>query len=141
MPAWGQNGEPAWLEIAYVAEGVRHHVDVSIRHAPANHYLRRSAVRDAAAAEAGEADKRERYPADPDAALPEVEPFVLESFGRLGPAAVDLLREARQTSRREGRLQGMATPTLGPPPWPRQALRRASPRGTRCSAKEQPTTA
>ena len=74
-----------------------------------NHYLRESSVRDAAAAEAGEAEKRERYPADPDAALPEVTPFVLESFGRLGPAAVDLLREARQRlAERDPHLRGWA---------------------------------
>ena len=39
--------------------------------------------------------KLRRYPALPHAGLREVVPFALESFGRLGPAGLRLLKEAR----------------------------------------------
>ena len=47
-------------------------------------------------AAAGEASKWRRYPAVPEAGLQAVLPFAVETFGRLGPAALWLLRDARQ---------------------------------------------
>ena len=49
----------------------------------------------AAAAEA-ERRKRLRYLAQADAVLVAVRPLVVESYGRLGPEALGILREARQ---------------------------------------------
>ena len=77
-------------------DGARHYADVTVRHPRANRYRRRAAREDGYAARCGEADKLAAYPAVPDAGLDTVQPFALESFGRLGPAALSLLRSLRQ---------------------------------------------
>ena len=97
VPAWrGRLGEASRLEIAYVAHGVRHHADVTVRHPRAQRYVADAARQDGYAAHIGEIDKLERYPAHPGAGLDAVEPVAVETFGRLGPLAVLLLRAARQ---------------------------------------------
>ena len=90
------DGTGARLDVAYWADGSRHYVDVTIRHPRAQKYRARAALVDGAAAAEAERNKRARYPASADAGLSAVEPFVLESFGRLGPAALQLLGDARQ---------------------------------------------
>ena len=89
--------------------GARRHVDVVLKHPRAGHLVSDAAVKAGAAAAAGEAQKLRRYPAMPEVGLHEVVPFAVESFGRLGPCAVRLLRDARHRveaadSRFSGRL-------------------------------------
>ena len=79
----------------FVVSGSRRYVDVVVKHPRAKHLVGSAADLDGAAAKAGEADKRRRYPARPEFGLSEVVPFAVESFGRLGPAAERLLKEAR----------------------------------------------
>ena len=95
--AWGvHRGLTARLEIEFVVNGKRRHVDVTVKHPRATHLLRHAADRDGSAAAAGEAIKLDRYPAVPSAGLEAVLPFGIETFGRLGPSALRVLREARQ---------------------------------------------
>ncbi|CAE8610847.1 unnamed protein product [Polarella glacialis] len=55
------------------------------------------------------AAKRERYPAVASECLLAAEPFCIESFDRLGPAALSLLHAARQrAAEREPNLKGWA---------------------------------
>ena len=86
----------ARLEVSYVADGVRHFADVSLRSPHRANLLIRAAAEDGVAARRGEEDKLADYPAVPDAGLDAVQPFVLESFGRLGSCAQDLLQRMRQ---------------------------------------------
>ena len=79
----------------FVVSGSRRYVDVVVKHPRAKHLVGSAADLDGTAAKAGEADKRRRYPARPEFGLSEVVPFAVESFGRLGPAAERLLKEAR----------------------------------------------
>ena len=96
VPAWrGADGTEARLEVSYTALGVRRFADVTVRHPRANRYWRVAADEDGHAAIVGERSKTERYPAVPDAALLPVEAFGVETFGRLGPQALDVLRSAR----------------------------------------------
>ena len=55
----------------------------------------RASEQDGYAAAYGEEDKLARYPAVPAAALEAVQPFAVETFGRLGSLASALLRECR----------------------------------------------
>jgi len=90
-------------------DGARRYADVSIRSPHAVAVLSAAAGADGAAAAIGEAAKRAAYPAVPDAGLAAVDPFVLETFGRLGPAALDLLRDLRQRlAERSPALRGWA---------------------------------
>ena len=57
---------------------------------------RRPGKKDGYAARCGEEVKLAACPAVPDAGLDAVQPFALESFGRIGPAALSLLRSLRQ---------------------------------------------
>ena len=93
---WGKGpGQAARLEVEYTVAGARRHVDVVVKHPRAAHLVRRASDQDGAAAAEGERDKLQRYPALPHVGLREVVPFALESFGRLGPAGLRLLKEAR----------------------------------------------
>ena len=56
--------------------------------------MARAAREDGVAAAVAEQAKRVRYPALPDAGLQELTPFAVETFGRLGHAALKLVREA-----------------------------------------------
>ena len=77
-------------------------------------YLGRAAVADGAAAAIAEAAKRVRYPALASEGLLAAEPFCVETFGRLGPAALRLLHGARQRAaeRDPARLGGWAGSAL-----------------------------
>ena len=65
---------------------------------------------DGAAAAEAERNKRSRYPAVADLGLQAVRPFAIESFGRLGDSALQLLGEARQ---RVGERAGLRGGTSG----------------------------
>ena len=94
--AWGSGpGHSARLEVEYTVAGARRHVDVVVKHPRARHLVHSAADTDGAAAAEGEREKLRRYPAKPQVGLREVVPFALESFGRLGPAGLRLLKEAR----------------------------------------------
>ena len=96
VPGWtNSRGEEARLEVAYVVDGFRRYADVTIRHPRAVRHVGSAADRDGAAAGEGEAAKLARYPAVADAGLEAVVPFAVETFGRLGPQALGLLRDAR----------------------------------------------
>ena len=84
------------MDVMYFAAGSRNYVDVTVRHPRAQKYRGRAARADGAAARIAEAAKRVRYPANAQAGLLEVQPFAIETFGRLGPGALKLLRSARQ---------------------------------------------
>jgi len=90
------DGTGARLDVAYWADGVRHFVDVTIRHPRAQKYLAAAARTDGAAAAEAERGKRIRYPALADQGLAAVRPFAVESFGRLGEEALAVLGDARQ---------------------------------------------
>ena len=97
VPGWLRaDGTKARLDVSVQADGIRAYVDVTVRHPRAAKYLLQSATVCGAAAQLAEANKRERYPAVAAAGLQAVEPFCVKSFGRLGPAAVQLLRSAGQ---------------------------------------------
>ena len=99
VPAWrNSRGQSARLEISYVVMGARHHVDVTLRHPRAARYVAEAAERDGFAARTGDADKLDRYPAIPAAGLEAVQPFSIESFGRLSSGATTLLRACRRRS-------------------------------------------
>ena len=76
--------------------GCERYADVTIRHPCADKYVRQAAVQDGAALRLAETGKRSRYPAVASAGLEAVEPLAVETFGRLGPNAVRLLRTAWQ---------------------------------------------
>ena len=80
--------------------------DVTLRHPCAIKYVAQAALGDGAAARAAEAAKRDRYPVLAAAGLDAAIPFALETFGRLGPAGLRLLRQARQSAA-ESRLQDL----------------------------------
>ena len=90
------DGTGARLDVAYWADGIRHYVDVTIRHPRALKYRAAAARVDGAAAAEAERNKRARYPALADQGLAAVRPFALESFGRLGEEALAVLGDARQ---------------------------------------------
>jgi len=115
VEAWrNAAGTNARLDVAFVANGIRTYVDVTIRHPRAQKYRARAREQDAAAARIAEQAKRVRYPARPEAGLLAAEPFAMETFGRLGPNALKLLREAEQRAAElDPALRG----------WTRQALR------------------
>ena len=75
-------------------------------------YVARASILDGAAAEIAETAKRTRYPANAAAGLL-AEPFAIETFGRLGPAALQVLHEARQRAvERDDALRGWAGSAL-----------------------------
>ena len=79
-------------------------MDVTIRHPCALKYHVAAARADGAAALEAERNKRVRYPALAVQGLAAVTPFAMESFGRLGQAALVLLGEARhRVEERSGR--------------------------------------
>ena len=90
------DGTGARLDVAYWADGMRHYVDVTIRHPRALKYRAAAALADGAAASEAERTKRQRYPAVADQGLSAVRPFALESFGRFGAEALAVLQDARQ---------------------------------------------
>ena len=97
VPAWRKaDGTGARLDVAYWTGGQQHYVDVTIRHPRARKYVARAALIDGAAACAAEQAKRVRYPAVPDAGLLPATPFAVETFGRLGTAALEVLYAAKQ---------------------------------------------
>ena len=97
VPAWRtRSGGSSRLEIAYTFEGIRRHVDVILRHPRARAFVTRAAEQDGFAASFGEQEKFDRYPAIPHAGLEAVQPFGMETFGRLGREASSLLRSARR---------------------------------------------
>ena len=114
VAAWTrQDGTRARLDISFVADGVRDYVDVTIRHPRAVKYVQRAAVNDGAAAAVAEAAKCSRYPAVAAAGLRPVVPFALETYGRLGPSAQRLLRQASARAiERDERLRGWAAQAL-----------------------------
>ena len=90
--------------MAYWADGVRHFVDVTVRHPRALKYRTAAALADGAAAAEAERTKRVRYPALADRGLAAVRPFAIESFGRFGEEALAVLGEARhRVAARSGR--------------------------------------
>ena len=96
------DGTKARLGVSFLADGIRSYVDVTIRHPRAAKYVAHAAAADGAAAQIAEVGKRERCPAVAGAGLQAVEPFCVESFGRLGPAALRLLRAAGQRAAEHG---------------------------------------
>ena len=110
VPGWRlPDGRGARLEVSYVEDGARHFADVSIRSPYRADLLAQAAAGDGVAARRGEEDKLADYPAVPDAGLDAVQPFVLESFGRLGQCAQDMLRHLRQRLAEEApHLRGWA---------------------------------
>ena len=86
------------LDCVYAHMSIMHresHPD-SRRHPCAAKYVRQAGAQDGATLRLAEAGKRSRYPAVAAAGLDAVVPFAVETFGRLGPNAVHLLRTARQ---------------------------------------------
>ena len=107
------DGSGARLDIGFWAGGDRQFVDVTVRHPRARKYVTDSAAQDGAAARTAERHKRERYPAEASAGLHTVLPFAVETFGRLGPGALDLLRAAHQRAmERDSTLRGWAGSAL-----------------------------
>ncbi|CAE8717627.1 unnamed protein product, partial [Polarella glacialis] len=110
-PRWQRaDGTQARLDIMFTADGERKYIDLTVRHPRASKYRSQAARMDGAAALTAEAAKRIRYPAVAVAGLLAVEPFCVESFGRLGLAALALLHRARQRAalRENGGLRGWA---------------------------------
>ena len=114
VAAWQRaDGTRARLDVAYQVEGASKYVDVTIRHPLASKYVARASILDGAAAEIAETAKRTRYPANAAAGLLAAEPFAIETFGRLGPAALQVLHEARQRAiERDDALRGWAGSAL-----------------------------
>ena len=112
--AWHDvDGADGRLDVAATIRGQRVFYDVTVCHTRAQHVVRRAAADDGAAAKVGEERKRSRYPAVPQAGLKEVTPFAVETFGRLGPAAVGVLHEARiRIAERDARCRGWASAAL-----------------------------
>ncbi|CAE8603708.1 unnamed protein product, partial [Polarella glacialis] len=110
VPAWQRpDGARARLDIAFVVDGARTFVDLTVRHPRALKYVARAAFSDGVASQVAEAAKRERYPASAADGLLVAEPFCIESFGRLGPASLRLLHAARQRAvERDSNLRGWA---------------------------------
>ena len=105
VAAWQRaDGRRARLDVSFAVDGHRTFVDLTVRHPRAVKYLQQAAHADGAAAAVAEAKKRQRYPARPQLGLHAAEPFCVETFGRLGPAALRLLHGARQRAaeREEG---------------------------------------
>ena len=97
VSAWRRaDGTGARLDISYSTGGVASYIDLTVRHPLAAKYRARAAREDGAAAKIAENAKRIRYPAVAAAGLLPAEPFAVETFGRLGPAALKLLHSARQ---------------------------------------------
>ena len=114
VPEWRRvDGKDARLEVAFRFDGRARYADVALRHPTAAMHVAAAADSDGAAALSGERAKWRRYPNVPDAALPAVEPFVLETFGRFGRASLTLLREARlRVEERDPALRGWAGEAL-----------------------------
>ena len=107
------DGTGARLDISFWAGGDRRFVDVTVRHPRALKYIVQAASSDGAAARVAERNKLERYPAVAAAGLHAVLPFAVESFGRLGPAALCLLRAVHQRAvERDATLRGWAGAAL-----------------------------
>ena len=87
---------------------------MTVRHPRARKYLARAAREDGAAAAIAAHGKRVRYPSLPEEGVVAAEPFCVETFGRLGPDALRLLRDARQriAERESGALRGWASVAL-----------------------------
>ena len=101
------DGTGARLDISFWAGGDRQYVDLTVRHPRAAKYVSQAALADGAAARVAERNKRERYPAVATAGLHTVSPFAVESFGRLGSGAVELLRSAlHRATERDPSLRG-----------------------------------
>jgi hypothetical protein len=114
VAAWRRaDGHTARMDVAFLAEGQRSFVDVTVRHPGVAKYCRRAALIDGHAASVAEGAKRVRYPAVAAAGLQEVVPFAVEKYGRLGPAARRLLAQARhRLSEADERLRGWAGAAL-----------------------------
>ena len=94
--------------------GERRFVDVIVRHPRAQKYLARASRVDGAAAAIAAQAKRARYPSLPEEGVVAAEPFCVETFGRLSPDALQLLRDARLriAEREGGPLRGWASLAL-----------------------------
>ena len=79
-----QDGTKARLDVSFAAAGHRTFVDVTVRHPRASKYVQEASQVDGGAATQAERQKRQRYPARPEAGLQAAEPFCVESFGRFG---------------------------------------------------------
>ena len=114
VAAWRRaDGTGARLDIAFWAGGDRRYVDVTVRHPRAVKYVAQAAMQDGAAARSAESQKRARYPAIASAGLHTVLPIAVESFGLLGPGAMELLHAAHQRAiERDPALQGWAGAAL-----------------------------
>jgi hypothetical protein len=96
VAAWRRaDGHTARMDIAFLVDGQRSFVDVTVRHPGVVKYRQRAALVDGHAASVAEGAKRQRYPALAAAGLQEVIPFAVETYGRLGPSACRLLKQAR----------------------------------------------
>ena len=114
VPAWRRaDGLTARMDIAFLVDGCRSYVDVTVRHPGVAKYRRRAALQDGHAASVAESAKRQRYPAVAAAGLQEVVPFAVETYGRFGPSARRLLSQARhRLSESDERLRGWAGAAL-----------------------------
>eukprot|EP00973_Karenia_brevis_P022938 3158983-Karenia_brevis.AAC.1 len=115
VPAWRRaDGTNARLDVAFTVNGERKFVDVTVRHPLADKYFRRAAREDGAAASMAAHSKRVRYPALAAEGLLEVDPFCVETYGRLGSDALRVLRQARQriAEREGGQMRGWAGTAL-----------------------------
>ena len=105
VKAFSNAQSEAWLDI-WAFSGVNIQdllIDVSIRHPMAGAYQPAAARNDAAAAQAGEKDKWARYPASGGRAMT---PFVVETWGRMGPSAEALLESLAAEATRHARRRG-----------------------------------
>ncbi len=101
------------MDVVGVIDGIRQYFDVTVRHPLVAPLLSRSSAKDAAAASAGETQKRDRYPAVPEAGLPEVIPFAVETFGRLGHSARGVLQAARfRVAEKDPKCRGWVSAAL-----------------------------
>ena len=114
VPAWRRaDGLTARIDVAFLADGTRTFVDVTIRHPGVAKYRAQAARLDGHAAAVAERAKRLWYPALAAAGLPEVVPFAVETYGRLGPSARRLLAQARhRLAEADERFRGWAGTAL-----------------------------
>ena len=109
VPEFSTNNKEAWLDVwGYgVPELPDCLLDITVRHPVASRYLPGSAQTAGGAAQAAEAEKREKYPARGGRCM---RPVVHETWGRLGAAAEDFLQycsaAAVRRSHRRGRNAG-----------------------------------
>ena len=102
------SAQEAWLDIwAFGALNVQDLlIDVSIRHPTSSAYQRHAPNEDGAAASVGEEAMRTRYPASGGRS---VTPFIVETWGRLGNTAEDLLQDLAAEATRRARQRGTQT--------------------------------